>query len=1035
MSQITLSEEDLRAKLLLPYLSGLGIATDQIDVERIFRLRLGRRTHEYKSEEIAGRLDVLVRSRDGKNLFVVELKRPHLTLSDVDRDQGISYARLLDQIAPFVLVTNGRESHLYDSISREEIRGGFAAVYGSFQARVTMEDIRIRYEALKHFVGYSAENVAIFSRCQQADRMTTLRGNAHRRDLKYIPDLYYPRQQLREAFNRFMAGSGSVFAITGESGVGKTNEMCALAEEVGNSHIALFFSAGAIPTTLTEVLVDDFNWHFSEELRVPALVRRLADIAACTGKPVLIFVDALDEAPMHTFAHSISDFALHLANFGGKVRLIVSIKSSDWNRFAQFRGTPSALANLLDDAGFAPGATGQKPQPFLLMEWTDAELKEIERKYQQVFHLHSLPSGRLRTHCRLPFFLRVVSEVYGGHAEDLPRDISEAELIRQWLDRKLLTTTNPDGARLELSAVARAAYEQALADDQQSTYVTLETLERVPENAILQELGNPGRSISQDLIAQGILLRHQDMDRRISFSFYYRQVRDYLIARQVLRLDQLRPAEFAAHIDALLSSYILQGALSWHLRDAPATHMDEMRKALRGRALLYVDTYNRIFDEVLPGLKSGVEPYTSGAIGMAYDVPAHGMSSYALYSIGPRQPQTIIEVQQVPNGSWDAFADVVRPFDGYARGGGRNFSNTEPQLASAEFAHEQTKKAIKEGRLDDLVSDELLIEACNAIAIQFRDRLSMPLPTREDLFHPSAFPIDLQDLDRAIQAHFGTHFYRNQWTNEQQLAGNSPYVRRTGSIAITTMDPAMLRETELRAEKEAREGNRFPVPNFVDDADFYRLLPVIVERLRARGIQQIYPALPTSDEPRSYSADAPLSVMYSDQQLGLLIEKFFVLSLEVYKNIIDHNFAGLRSHFETYSRLPLDVLVQYNRPSMSDRRRWKEWGELRYAFLPAKAGIGTVRVSIGKPLIQLRPEDKEFVDDTGQPLIYGCCFTDLYNLLRPSPAPGFTAAYRSSSYAGENAPIRAFAYELLSREFSPIEASDLLAVLPTTEVL
>ena len=145
---------------------------------------------------------------------------------------------------------------------------------------MTTEDIRIRYEALKHFIGYSPENVAIFSRSQQSDRMKVLRGSADRLELKYIPDLYCPRLPLRVAFNRFIAGSGTVFAITGESGVGKTNEMCALAEEFGDSHVALFFSAGAIPATLTDVLVDDFNWHFSEELRVPDLVRRLTGIYA-----------------------------------------------------------------------------------------------------------------------------------------------------------------------------------------------------------------------------------------------------------------------------------------------------------------------------------------------------------------------------------------------------------------------------------------------------------------------------------------------------------------------------------------------------------------------------------------------------------------------------------------------------------------------------------------------------------------------------------------------------------------------------------
>jgi len=143
-----ISEENLKAKVLLPFLSAVGIALDQIDVEKTLRLRLGRGVHQYVSDTASGRLDLLVRSREGEHLFVVELKREDLDLTDDDRDQGISYARLLDQIAPFVLLTNGRESRLYDSISREELKDDIGRQYTTFRGRLTAEDIRIRYEAL-----------------------------------------------------------------------------------------------------------------------------------------------------------------------------------------------------------------------------------------------------------------------------------------------------------------------------------------------------------------------------------------------------------------------------------------------------------------------------------------------------------------------------------------------------------------------------------------------------------------------------------------------------------------------------------------------------------------------------------------------------------------------------------------------------------------------------------------------------------------------------------------------------------------------
>jgi hypothetical protein len=78
-------EESLRSRVLLPYLTSLGLSLDEIVVEKAFRLRLGRRVHELSSNRIRGRADILVRDGEGNNLFVVELKRDGLELTDEDR--------------------------------------------------------------------------------------------------------------------------------------------------------------------------------------------------------------------------------------------------------------------------------------------------------------------------------------------------------------------------------------------------------------------------------------------------------------------------------------------------------------------------------------------------------------------------------------------------------------------------------------------------------------------------------------------------------------------------------------------------------------------------------------------------------------------------------------------------------------------------------------------------------------------------------------------------------------------------------------
>jgi hypothetical protein len=86
-----MNEEEVKARVLLPYLSRVGLAVDELSLATPFRIRLARKTVSSPSM-VSGRSNLLVRRGD-ENLFVVEVKRPEVPLTDDDRDQGISYAR------------------------------------------------------------------------------------------------------------------------------------------------------------------------------------------------------------------------------------------------------------------------------------------------------------------------------------------------------------------------------------------------------------------------------------------------------------------------------------------------------------------------------------------------------------------------------------------------------------------------------------------------------------------------------------------------------------------------------------------------------------------------------------------------------------------------------------------------------------------------------------------------------------------------------------------------------------------------------
>src|SRR5687767_1462986 len=119
-----MNEEEVKIRVIVPWLLERGLATEDLAFETSFTLRIGNNSvvigGRTEKDAQRARLDLLVRRR-GANLLVIEVKEPGHSLTDEDRDQAISYARLLHPIAPFALVTNGKDFYLYDVVTKNRL--------------------------------------------------------------------------------------------------------------------------------------------------------------------------------------------------------------------------------------------------------------------------------------------------------------------------------------------------------------------------------------------------------------------------------------------------------------------------------------------------------------------------------------------------------------------------------------------------------------------------------------------------------------------------------------------------------------------------------------------------------------------------------------------------------------------------------------------------------------------------------------------------------------------------------------------------
>lgn len=254
------NEEELKVKYVLPWLRRIGVDLADIHLEQTFSIRVGRQSIRVGEPDVSkrrARLDIVVRRGD-KNLFIVETKTPDEQLTDDDRDQAICYARLVHPIAPYAVVTNGHEYRLYHSITKQRIEPGDIQL-GGFEVSLPESHL---LEAQSYFLEINPRNLLAFCQKQVESELRRIRGDISD-GKKYVPALHVPRGTFQTAVAAFQSSATPGLLLTGQSGSGKTCELCFLAETIlSKDQPVLFFNGSMLPETLQNAISAEFAWNF-----------------------------------------------------------------------------------------------------------------------------------------------------------------------------------------------------------------------------------------------------------------------------------------------------------------------------------------------------------------------------------------------------------------------------------------------------------------------------------------------------------------------------------------------------------------------------------------------------------------------------------------------------------------------------------------------------------------------------------------------------------------------------------------------------
>jgi hypothetical protein len=307
-----------------------------------------------------GRLDILLVYQD-RPLAVLELKRPGLALSDDDRRQGLSYARLLEPMAPLTIVSNGARTQVFQTCDGAEWKPESPDATALEQliqnaTRMGAQDIQ---NAIATLLGPESGAARDILRNLSSEVIGRLTGDWDAALLPFADGLSFPRKAPRMLAHHLDHGGGRFILLSGPPLSGKSNVLQQLQGlySTRDDAVVWFVSAGSTRQGLFRLLADTFATEFGWNIREDDARDWLRGISHRGPFRLILAIDDPDPAGMGAEIDALASSA-----FGDRIQLTLSCGTGVIDSFLKTRnGRQSALfgeasdhmeLGLLDDDEF-----------------------------------------------------------------------------------------------------------------------------------------------------------------------------------------------------------------------------------------------------------------------------------------------------------------------------------------------------------------------------------------------------------------------------------------------------------------------------------------------------------------------------------------------------------------------------------------------------------------------------------------------------------------------------------------------------------
>ncbi|MDN3474366.1 type I restriction enzyme HsdR N-terminal domain-containing protein [Pseudoalteromonas sp. APC 3355] len=403
-----ITEEDVRTKLVYPWLRSKGFADQDIMLEKNITFQLGR--GEFQREKKSGRIDLLIKSaKTGKNLIVFEVKAPEVIIDNHAINQALSYARLIKgNMAPVVVITNAQDTRAYCSLSSNLITelDVKKTITGEFHFQVKeLEDLKS--EAISNL---SKDDYFLKCICRQlsAPELSRLSGKLAD-SKKYCQELYIPLVEKPDT-------NAHITLVVGPPQSGKTNYICnSFYEEINEKGFAIFLRAKSIKNGIIQYLKSNI---IALNTNAPATELIVNKLLSTEG--IKIFIDGLNEVNRHERDNIVDDIT-RIRNLG--VRFVISCTDS-------FVSTVKYDCNN-DFSDVFKNSETNKFCELRLVPLEEYDYENVINHYQKVYETNEKPRQKVSSINTIGKFYYLIKN--GAEANELE---SEYKILTRILDEK-----------------------------------------------------------------------------------------------------------------------------------------------------------------------------------------------------------------------------------------------------------------------------------------------------------------------------------------------------------------------------------------------------------------------------------------------------------------------------------------------------------------------------------------------------------------------------------------------------------------------